>query len=193
MSMGLELFQLWKICNKNWKKEKKILLIWTKICTYISIQLPYKAWEIIMLKVSWKNTGGERMGIPHNKTMPPSVPRNNIINGRILHHFKGFGQKWWRAHIVQPFHWLRWWRWRRRWRHSIWLISWLPCSWTWWSSSRILFLHWIYRIHYKVFLYISYDVLITRYAKTYEIQRKNCRVHEFWNKISKNANVNWRS
>lgn len=118
------------------KKERGVLKIWwwREENTYISVELPNKAWEIVVFEVSWEEICGEWMRIPHNKAATSFVPRDYVIGSWVIHHVIGLGQEWWWPCIIKALHWL-WWRHHRRPRRM---------RWTW---SQILFFYWIQWIH----------------------------------------------
>lgn len=54
------------------------------VCTYISIELPYKAREVAMLEECWKDITSKLRRLPHHKRRSFIVPRYHTIGYRIL-------------------------------------------------------------------------------------------------------------
>lgn len=109
--------------HQNWKRNLR------DKNTYISIELPNKTREIIVLEISREKISGERVRIPYNKAAASSAPTNYIISIRIIHHVKGFSKEWRWPWIVETLH-------RLRRQHHWRVIFGLWITWT-----RVLFLY----------------------------------------------------
>ena len=93
--MSKNIYIRWKCLKK--KKEK----------SYISVELPDKAREIVVLEVSGKKSRGKCLRIPHNKAVVPSTPRNNMVCVRILNEVISFCKERWRTRVMKSLHRLR--------------------------------------------------------------------------------------
>ena len=96
------------------KKLQKIRWGWIKLSelsveenTYISVELPNKAWEIVMLEISRKKIPGKDLRIPYNKAVVTYTPRHYTIRAWVVDKVIGFVEKRWRAYIMKSLHWLR--------------------------------------------------------------------------------------
>ena len=58
---------------------------------YISVELPDKAREIVVLEVSGEKTRCKDLGIPNDETVAPYTPRNNMVCCGIVDEVIGFG------------------------------------------------------------------------------------------------------
>lgn len=58
-----------------------------------------------MLEVPRENTGGKCHGIPDDKAVVSSAPRNHVIGVLIINQFICFGEERRGTHVVKSFHW----------------------------------------------------------------------------------------
>lgn len=57
--------------------------------TYIGVELPDEAGEIIVLEVGGKEAGGELGGIPDDEAGLCAAPGDDFVGGRIVNHVVG--------------------------------------------------------------------------------------------------------
>lgn len=73
--------------------------------TYVSIELPHKAREVIVLEVSRQDTHCKTLWIPDHKAVARPSPGHHLVRAWVIHHIKGLDQEWWRTHFMEPLHW----------------------------------------------------------------------------------------
>lgn len=105
--------------------------------TYVSVELPDEAGEIVVLEVSREEVHHKRMRVPNHKAATCSAPRDYPISTRVIHHVISLVQKRRRACVVQALHGLRWSH------HQRIPAPVLRCT----RVPQVLFLHWIQVIH----------------------------------------------
>ena len=63
------------------------------IHTYISVELPDKAGEVVVLEVLWQKLFSELRHVPDNEAVVPATPRHNLVGQWIINHIVGLAQK----------------------------------------------------------------------------------------------------
>ena len=86
---------------------KQEFRIQTHTHTYIGIELPDKAREIVVFEASGKKIDSKGLRIPDNETVVTSTPRDYLICVIIFYQVVGFAQKWWGPIFMKPLNWLR--------------------------------------------------------------------------------------
>lgn len=61
--------------------------------SYISIELPNKAREIIVLEVLGQEIPGELRRIPHDEGVIPGAPRHDRVRRRVIHHIVSLAEE----------------------------------------------------------------------------------------------------
>lgn len=92
-------------CEENFKITKEINVRWWR--AYISVELPNKAWEIVVLEVFREKGNGKCLRIPNNKAVAAPAPRDYVIGIAVFNYVISFCKEWRRANIVKPLPWLR--------------------------------------------------------------------------------------
>lgn len=61
--------------------------------THISIKLPDKTREIVVLEIARQNQPGKLQRVPHHEALSGRTPRDDGIKRRVVHEIKSLGQK----------------------------------------------------------------------------------------------------
>jgi len=61
--------------------------------TYVGVELPNKAGEVVVLEVVGKQISGELRRSPHHKGGVVLSPRHNVVSGGIIHQIVSLGEK----------------------------------------------------------------------------------------------------
>ena len=78
-----------------------------ELTTYISVQLPNEAGEVVVLEVPWQQHCPKDMRIPNYEAIVGGAPRHNSICGWVINHVVCLGEERRRAAIMEPIHWPR--------------------------------------------------------------------------------------
>jgi len=83
---------LFSFKQKNMTKRKKWEIFWD-VCTHIGVELPHKAWEVVVLEVVGQDISWELRGSPHHKGGVIFTPWHNVISAGIINKLIGFGEE----------------------------------------------------------------------------------------------------
>jgi hypothetical protein len=73
-----------------------------------------------VLEVSREETNGKGLGIPNNKAVVTSTPRDNMVCAWIFYYIISFSEKWRRTWVMESLHWL----WNSCRCHAWWVCTW---------------------------------------------------------------------
>jgi len=77
-----------------------------ELTTYISVELPNEAGEVVVLEVPWQQHRPKYMRIPNYEAIVGGAPRHNGIRGWVINHVVRLGkERRWTAvmeHIHRP-------------------------------------------------------------------------------------------
>ncbi|KAG8647109.1 hypothetical protein MANES_09G060002v8 [Manihot esculenta] len=73
--------------------EKLLPLLW--YCnTHISIELPDKTGEIVVLEIPRQYDSSKLHRVPNHEALPCVSPRDNLVQRLIIHEIMSFREKW---------------------------------------------------------------------------------------------------
>lgn len=80
--------------SNRYTKMSVVALLLHDCNTHISVKLPDKTGEVVVLEIARKNDPSKLHRVPDDEALSRSPPRNDGVQRSIVHQIESLGQKW---------------------------------------------------------------------------------------------------